>query len=293
MLKIVLTIFLFFAQVNFSSAQEIDQLIRFLKHDEPSIRSRSAKALGEIRSEKAIQPLIIALDDNAYIVRRNVAFALGLIGESASPAVPKLIELLKDPNWSVRVNSAFALGAIGESSAPAIPFLINALDDPNWEVSVNAIKALGQIGPASVIAVPALSSALKSENALIRINAATALSEIGEVGIPSLIEAFKSENDVVVRRTIAFAFGRMGRSAKIVIPILKEKLNDPELSVRVAVAGAISLIQTEERDKMIPILISGLRSDDNPTQLLSKYYLKRIEQLMIFEIVSKLLNFQL
>jgi len=107
----------------------IDLLINDLAAKESDVRGSAADALGEIGSEKAIEPLINALTtDNESEVRGSAASALGSIG--SEKAIEPLINALSTANDSiVSLSAAFALGGIG--SEKAIEPLINALTTDN------------------------------------------------------------------------------------------------------------------------------------------------------------------
>lgn len=82
-------------------------------------------------SESEIQRHINKLKGEEWIVRREAAEALGVIGDKS--AVPALIEALKDDrDYSVRRAAVTALGCIGDRSV--VPALIAALKDKDWDV---------------------------------------------------------------------------------------------------------------------------------------------------------------
>ena len=265
-------------------AQSKEAQIRFLTHQlsdkNASIRSQAAKQLGTFghQAREAVYPLIEVLSDESRYVRRNAAFALGQIGEGAGESVPALIQTLEDSDWTVRANVTFALGGIGKSAKAAVPFLITAINDVNWEVSVNAVKSLGQIGPVASSAVPALSNALRSENKMIRNNAALALAEIGQTAVPTLIEALK-DTDKIVRRSAAFSMSRIDKLSKAAILALKTALKDREISVRVSAAVVLALVEPSSRPKTMPILIDGVKSEDEFTRSFATYSLKKIREI--------------
>jgi len=118
------------------------------------VRSGAAKALGEIKDARAIDPLIAVLRDED-----NAAEALGKIG---APAVEPLIVALRDEDWYVRENAAKALGETKD--ARAVKPLIEALGDQN--VRSNAAKALGKI--KDVRAIAPLIAALEDEEQYFR-----------------------------------------------------------------------------------------------------------------------------
>jgi len=73
--------------------QDVEGLIKALKHKDFEVRKNATDALGEIGDVRAIEPLIQALKDKGRGVQKYAAKALGEIGE---PAVEPLIEALKD-----------------------------------------------------------------------------------------------------------------------------------------------------------------------------------------------------
>ena len=95
---------------------------------------------------------------------------------SATRAVEPLIALLNDPEWTVRKDVANALGLIGEARAvdPLLARLAN--DEASW-VRVLAAMSLGRIGDAR--AVPALVRAMRDDDALVHSSAAGALGDLG------------------------------------------------------------------------------------------------------------------
>ena len=70
-------------------------------------RWEAAKALGVIKDERAVEPLIKAMSDENEVVRRVTAEALGRLGDKR--AIPVLKEALKDKSWRVRRNAAESL----------------------------------------------------------------------------------------------------------------------------------------------------------------------------------------
>lgn len=66
-------------------------------------------ALGKLKDERAVEPLIELLADDDRCVRNKAAVALGEMGTTA---VEPLIELLKDENREVREAAELALRII-------------------------------------------------------------------------------------------------------------------------------------------------------------------------------------
>jgi len=77
--------------------------------------STVTSALADIGDERAVEPLIEALKDDKWYVRRCSVRALGIIGDER--AVEPLIEALKDDDESVRESVSIALKEFGEDKA--------------------------------------------------------------------------------------------------------------------------------------------------------------------------------
>ena len=101
----------------------------------------AAGALGNIKSDTVVQPLINALKDEDSYVRGSAAEALGNI--KSDTAVQPLINALKDEDKHVRGHAAEALGNIKLDTA--VQLLINALKDEDSDVRRSAAGALGEI----------------------------------------------------------------------------------------------------------------------------------------------------
>jgi HEAT repeat protein len=148
-------------------------LLGALKHDAWIARRNAAWALGAIDDSRAVDPLIQALRDREPAVREQAAWALGAIDDNA--AVQPLLGSLKDDAANVRRQSAWALGAIDD--ARAVEALVGALADPDAEVREQAAWALGALGDSR--ALTGLLGALKDTSAGVRRQAAWAIGAIG------------------------------------------------------------------------------------------------------------------
>lgn len=124
------------------SNESVEPLINALnsKKSNKQIKIYSAKILGIIGNDKAIDPLISALKDNNKFVRREASTALSKMGNKV---VDPLIAILKDDDWKVRGAAAWALGNIGDKKAETP--LKNLLDDESGFVKTGANWALGKL----------------------------------------------------------------------------------------------------------------------------------------------------
>ena len=98
---------------EFKDERVIKHLMEVLLNDEDEdVRASAAKVLGYFRNQRAIDPLIEALQDKDAWVRENVAVALGQIG--GNRVISPLMEILVDEDKDVRNAAAHALEEIME-----------------------------------------------------------------------------------------------------------------------------------------------------------------------------------
>jgi HEAT repeat protein len=81
--------------------------------------------------------------------------------------LPQLIEAVKDHDRFVRAAAVGAIGAFGKESPLAQAALINSLNDDVVEVRLAAIEELGRMGPPAKAALPTLREARKNDNRLV------------------------------------------------------------------------------------------------------------------------------
>ena len=116
--------------------RDVKGLIRALNYMKyVYVRKNAVEALGKIGDNRAVEPLIAALNDSDSDVREYAADALGEIGDKR--AVEPLIVALRDSNDNVRNNSVWALGKIGDKRA--VEPLIASLKDSDSVRSEAAI----------------------------------------------------------------------------------------------------------------------------------------------------------
>ncbi|NHI92447.1 MAG: HEAT repeat domain-containing protein [Candidatus Lokiarchaeota archaeon] len=131
-------------------------MVDALKDDEWIIRYNALAFLNQVIDEKAIKPLIIALDDENVDVQSNAARALKMIFETKRPeeipdkdrnlAVKELIKKIEDPNidWTVKCFSIQALGGI--RNVLGVDRIIEILEkDENENVRMYAAHTLGDL----------------------------------------------------------------------------------------------------------------------------------------------------
>jgi HEAT repeat protein len=162
---------------------------------------------------------IIGYQQGRYDPRSGAAWALGEIGPTAVPALPKLGEMttISDlpSSWGVNVAAKAAIVKIkGESLDPYIERLRNTTDVMAWYPDA---MFFAEFGTNAVGAVPLLVAALAlTNNGVVHSHAAIALGRIRsrpEVCVPALASALRTP-DVGARQNIALTLMEFGEDAK-------------------------------------------------------------------------------
>lgn len=105
-------------------------------------RAEAARKMGRSRSPMAIDPLVRALEDPSFQVRREAAKGLG---ESRyEQAVAALAQQLDDDESDIRAEAAEALGHIARPEV--LDPLLRAAQSPDTRVRISAIRALAGMG---------------------------------------------------------------------------------------------------------------------------------------------------
>jgi HEAT repeat protein/energy-coupling factor transporter ATP-binding protein EcfA2 len=230
-----------------------------LQHEDSSVRTAAAWALGEIKDSQALKPLVYALNDQNPGVRNGAAFALGKIKDSQ--AVKLLIYALNDQNIAVRKGVTFALGEIKDSQAVAP--LIHALHDRDSSVRRLAAEALGKIKDSQAVA-PLLQALHDQDSWVLRSLAAEALGTIKDSqAVASLIHTLH-DRDSSVRRLAAEALGII-KDNQAVAPLI-HALHDRDSSVRSRAARALGKIKDSQA---VAPLIHALHDRDSSVRSLA------------------------
>lgn len=203
---------------------------------EPSPGEAATHALMAI-GDPALGALKQTLLGSNWRARKNAAWALAHRGE----AVKELILALQDPAWQVRAQAAYALFQRGGASGEVIEALLVATQDKAWQVREQAVFALGHKGSGAVDVVPPLIALLKDSRAEIRHGAALALwhNADGRAFAP-LMAALKDEQGKV-RAQAAETLGN--RAGDREVQLLIEARDDPDPKVRAGVRRALAVIK--------------------------------------------------
>ena len=220
-----------------------------LAHEDEATRLRAAQALAGDDSLDAAPPLLGALRDESWRVRRaavegvarraapdaiaallnsvrenhhNLSLlnsALQVLALSDVDTLSPLVEFLNGPDTDLRMQAALALGE--QRDPRAAPALMDALGDKDANVRYHAIEALGKM--RAVEAADALAGIAEARDFFLSFPALDALTQIGDSRVaPRLVPLLEDE---LLREPAAAALGKLG-DEKAVAP-LAAMLNTP------------------------------------------------------------------
>ena len=202
----------------------------------PKIRAAAAIALGRIQNPGSVPGLASALEDKTPAVRREAAFALGLVGDSTASSALEL-RLKPEVDTTVRETIVTALGMIGARSAG--PAIARSLRAPHATERWAAALAAGRARDSSL--VEPLAAAAKDARPEMRWRVAYALGRIGDREGAAALRKLSTDKVDIVRYSAARALGDVGDSAAA--PRLVALLADPSWRVRVNAAHALGTLQ--------------------------------------------------
>jgi len=157
---------------DLENASALDALTTLAKDKDAEVRASAVNALGQLEDARTLGTLVAALEDENREVRSQAADAIHNIPDIKTAPKP-LIDALADADHDVRRNVAQALGSIGDDAA--VPGLKKALGDNNADVRRTVAEALSEIGGPE--AITALMGLLKDPDPEIRRIAAEALGK--------------------------------------------------------------------------------------------------------------------
>jgi HEAT repeat protein len=224
-------------------SRAVETLVVALQDRSSPRRHAAAIALGKTADSRAIKPLETALKDEDSHVRVAAVEALSQLGHLQSATV--MIGLLRDGDHHVRAATVEALGRMGDKRVvdSIAEFL---LKDPSWDVRKFSVEALGRMKEDR--ATQLLWQALKDSDHDVRQTAAHALGQIPDPrSIPALVLALKDEY-TAVRQEAKAALRQIDRQWEIspgavsVIPELEAATNDREYWVAQSAADTLAKI---------------------------------------------------
>jgi HEAT repeat protein len=197
-------------------------------------RLSAARALAEDETLEPAGPLLAALGDESWRVRRaaveglsrraapdaigallasvrenhqNLGLlnsALQVLAMSDVDTLSQLVEFLNDEDADLRVQAALALGE--QRDGRAVPALLRALEDADTNVRYHAIEALGKLRAAE--AADALARVAETRDFFLAFPALDALARVGDARVASRVVPLLE--DELLREAAADALGRLG-----------------------------------------------------------------------------------
>ena len=191
-----------------SSTITIEAALRDLANGSPKARAFAAHALGDVtdptEKARAVDALIIALEDDRGEVRIEAAASLGTLKETA--AIPLLVKRLDDGIPAVRQSAAIALGTIAH--ADGFDPLAEALREGPADLRFQAATSLAEIDPQRAYAP--LVAALGDRDPQVVGAAALALGAIGEKRAVGVLAPIIDHGDPGARFDAAYALAELG-----------------------------------------------------------------------------------
>jgi HEAT repeat protein len=281
-------------KVDIKKLEEDRDIKRLIKELPGSNYWGAAEALGRLRAEEAVQPLmdLFQSSDNCW-ARREFINALGEIGDPK--AIPVIRNALADNDSSVRSAAGRAIVKIqsgsssdksssDKSSSDKILSLIDILTNNkyNWETRENAAIHLSKLGKP---AVESLVKLLKHNDSEVRWQAAEALGKIGDKrALESLIPLLNDNNDIV-RLHAALAIGKL--NDKRAISVLIKNLDGISGYV---LWDSIDILGDFKDASAVEPLIKHLNNSDNKARQKAAIALGKIRDKRAIEPLTKLLK---
>lgn len=269
------------------AAPAVPALVKLAAADDDELRAYAALAMAQIGAP-AVPALEKLLSDEDRRARMWAAVALGRIGPPARKAVPGLIAAARDAQSRETVSSA--LQNIG---SPAIPHLIGVLEDRDaelraWGATTIAAICTSDPYPRARPAVRPLAKLLADDAPAVRREAARALGAVGDarhagalskarVAVPALIERLE-DPDVEVRTVAAHALSRIEHDAEPAVPALVDRVADgrePD-DVKIAAAWALMKIAPPPGKTTLAAFSATLKDPSPDVRLVAASALARI-----------------
>jgi HEAT repeat protein len=250
------------------------QLGDMLKDPSEQVRWQAAQALQQLGKGaiKALPALAEALHDKNQNVRNHAVYALAQIGEEGAKVLTKTFSESKDAQLR---NQLLQTMLYTQARAHAVPLLKLAVHDPDKDVRQSSIQMLPNLGQTQEV-FDLLAEALKDKELSVRLTAVYTLQNLGPKGMSLLEQGLTSAKEAQMRQAIlqglinykhqtktmvgplieflkdgqpqvrsqaAQVLGNIGADAKDALPMLKELVNDTNITVRQQAQAAINRIE--------------------------------------------------
>jgi hypothetical protein len=285
-------------QFRSSAAAATPALVGSFADADPLVRVHAARAAfrAAVPARQVIPVVSGLLVPEQPEVLREATSILVEIGPDGRDALPKLHECLTSPSIAVRLHAAEAALRIDPQDRQALAELHAALGDRRGDVRFFAVNSLGPAVPENDRAAYILFGAMADANPQVAVAAALQLArtpdQAGDDARQNLaIEAEYRESASVdeaawifklsrgsddARRAAAIHLALAGPEARAALPVLMDRLSDPNLAVRLAVAHAVWEIDGNG-ELVLPVLVDLLTAGQSEIRIGAEYALGRME----------------
>jgi HEAT repeat protein len=248
-------------------------LIEALKDSEWKVRRAAAEALGYFTSagSKSIQPLIDRLQDDKAAVRQVAMLSLGRMGKGSSEVEAAVRQLAEDSDPITKMNAQIALALMGKSDGSAIPELMSGLgskEDTTAKAAGLALSRLGQQSHEKLL--PGLDVALNSNEEPLAANALKVLKGMKSGSaqfLPHLARLY-DKVDSKKRRLVLQTVVEMDAKGDQALPLCASGLADPDpLTRKEALMGALRY--RSRLDTFLEPLIEAIKDQNEENRLLA------------------------
>lgn len=180
----------------------VDTLQRLLHDPDVVVRRTAAEALGKIGNPQVVPELVLALGDDAALVREASVWSLSGVGPLDSASRGRIAGLLVDPSPVVRAAAAQTLASL-DATKELWPAALSQLSHEDPEVRRVVIQALQSINAPE--AVGALEQLLYDPASQVRRAVVVTLAETGDSRVVELFRRLLSTDPSAdVRAEIAY-----------------------------------------------------------------------------------------
>jgi HEAT repeat protein len=263
-------------------AQDFETLAEQIRSGSSEQKRDALFQIRNLRTAEASRFAVAALNDSDEIVRATAAFSVIYLPKDE--ALARLAPLLRDKSELVRRETAYALGKIQNSAA--VNLLIQTVQkDKIQDVKNAAVVALGEIGDAA--AIDALAQILtrrpKEDEEFFRRSAARSIGQIAQILQTDARQKATPESFLPdeLKRTLKFEYKNLGEafpSFRSAVQILLQTLQNPREADDVKREAAFALGAIGDR-AAVETLRKNLSSED--------YYLAEIAAEALRKINSK------
>jgi HEAT repeat protein len=205
--------------------------------------------------------LVRALADNEPAVRRDAAYAVGIVlAAPVTNAVAfELVASLSDPEPPVRVAAARAIGRLQVENA-SVP-LVGGINDEDLDVRLASMRALGELRSGQAVA--ALTDQFRYyERGVAGRSAMSALAAIAHRSTVPLFEEQTASRNAAHRQAAYEGLARSGVGANAATRIEAAMASEKDAGVRLAMAFALASAGRDGINSLLDALSDRDRSDD-------------------------------